>query len=113
MKKATSKKLGLRALNDCVIIEEDPIELTQDKGSGLTKEVVEAIKDSRLVIPETTEFYANKFPFRGTIVAMGPLVKGLEIGDRVMFARLGGQRWAHNEKQMITIREIDIHAVLD
>lgn len=108
-----SSSLGLRALNDYVIIEEEPIELTHDKASGLTEAVVEAIKGSKLVIPDSTEFYANKFPFRGSIVAAGPKVNLVKIGERVMFARLGGQRWTIAKKQMITIHQDDIHAILD
>src|SRR3990167_10270723 len=110
MKKVKSKKFGLTALSNFYIVEEDPIELTPDKGSGLTKEVANAIKGGLLVIPEIGEFYANKFPFVGTIVAKGDETrhKDLKIGTRVMFARLGGQRWQKDDKQYVTIQEDDI-----
>lgn len=114
MKKGTSKKSGLRATNDIVIIEEDPIGLEIDDRSGLTKDVVEAIKSSKLYIPETTEYYANKFPFTGKVVSKGHLCKieNIQIGTHVMFPRMGGMRWQKDGKQMINIKEEDIHAII-
>src|SRR3990167_2752077 len=84
---------GLRALNDMVIIEEEPVDFEVDKPSGLTKDVVEAIKSSLLHIPETAEFYAKKYPCVGKILTIGDKTwYKLEVGTRVVFARQGGLR---------------------
>lgn len=103
----------MRALNDYLIIEEDPIQLEHDNRSGLTKDVVEAIKSSKLYIPDTAEFYANKFPFTGFVKSIGPLCREIKVGDHVMFPRLGGMRWQKDGKQMINIMESDVHAIIE
>lgn len=114
MKKAR-KKSGLRALNNIVIIEEDPIHLERDDRSGLTPSVIKALESSKLVIPETAEFYANKFPFTGIVVSKGDdcKIKEIKVGSHVMFPRHGGMRWQKGDKQMINIKEDDIHGLLD
>lgn len=120
MTKRVKKSSGLKgskivALNDIVIIEEDPIRLERDDRSGLTPLVIEAIKSSKLVLPETTEYYATKFPFTGIVVAKGPdcKIKSLTVGSHVMFPRMGGMRWQRGDKQMINIKEDDIHGLLN
>ena len=109
-----SSKSTLRAINDFYIIEEDPIELTVDKSSGLNKDVVEALRSKKLVLPEIAEHYADKYPFTGRVVSKGDQTKYAEIkvGTHVMFARLGGMRWEENGKQMMNLREKDIHAII-
>jgi co-chaperonin GroES (HSP10) len=113
MKKAKSKKFNLRALNDLYIIKEDSIELTQDETSGLTKDVIGALKEKRLVLPDIGQYFAEKFPCRGVVLSMGPLCReDVKEGDRVVYARLGGQRSTVNGETLITIREGDVHAVI-
>lgn len=114
-KKAVSKKSGLQAINDILIIEEDPIKLEADDRSGLTKDVIKMLERGLLVLPETAKDYANKFPFTGKVVAKGELCRNLniKIGTRVMFPRLGGMRWEIEGKQMINIRESDLHGIFD
>lgn len=113
--KAKSKKSGLQAINDIVIIEEDPIGLEQDDRSGLTKDVIKALKESKLVLPEIASGFADKFPFTGRVVSKGDecRMKEVKIGTHVMFPRLGGMRWEKGGKQMINIRESDLHAVIE
>ena len=111
-KKEKLKSIGLRALNDLVIIKEDPIKPTVDRQSGLTRDVVEAIGSGRLFIPDQAEYALCKFPFTGTIIKAGPKVKTVAVGDHVMFARLGGQRWEEDGQQFLTIRETEIHAII-
>lgn len=114
-KKETSKKSGLQAINDYLIIEEDPIRLERDDRSGLTEDVINAIKDSRIVIPETAEYAANKYPFTGKVISRGTecKIEDIQVGTRVMFPRLGGMRWERDGKQFINISERDIHAILE
>lgn len=112
-KKEKSPKFGLQAINDIVIIEEDVLRLQQDDRSGLTKDVITALKESRLILPDIAEGFADKFPFTGKVVSKGDTCKRKEIniGTHVMFPRLGGMRWQHDGKQMINIKEDDIHAI--
>lgn len=114
-KKVISKKSGLRAINDIVIIEEDPIDLEQDDRSGLTKDVIKALKESKLVIPEIASGFADKFPFTGKVVSRGDncKIKAIKIGTHVMFPRMGGMRWQKDGKQMINIKEEDLHGILE
>lgn len=104
---------SLRALNDFCIIEEDPIELTADDSSGLTADVIDSLKSGKLVLPEIAEGFADKYPFRGRVIAAGPQVKEVALGDRVIFPRLGGMRWKRGNKQYINIRSCDLHAVIN
>lgn len=115
MTKKVKNLSGLRALNDYYIIEEEAIELTVDKQSGLTQDVIDAIETKRIVLPEIASGFADKFPFRGVIVSKGDRTKYEEIqpGTRVMFARLGGMRWNIGDKQYVNIKEADLHAIVD
>lgn len=104
----------MKALNDILILEEEPVDFEVDNPSGLTKEVVKAIKGSKLVLPEQAEFYAKKYPCIGKVVASGSKCKyGIAIGARVLFARMGVMREQVNGKNYVFVRECDIHAVLD
>src|SRR3990167_5752740 len=121
MTKMVKRKSGLRgseaicsfkALNDIVIIAEDPMEPEIDKRSGLNEDVVNSIKDGKLFIPETAQYALEKYPCRGLVMSAGSKCKHVKIGDRVIFARLGGQRMLENGKSYVSIREVDIHAIL-
>ena len=119
-KKVTSQKVGLKAssnlkvLNDICLIEEDPIDYEVDKPSGLSKEVVDMIRQGILFIPQVAEFYAKKYPCTGKLIASGPKCKNaIPLGSRVLFARQGGVRDKINGKDYVIIRECDIHAILD
>jgi len=105
---------GLKALNDIYILEEEPIDFEVDKPSGMTKEVVEALKTALLHIPETAEFYAKKYPCIGKVLDRGDKTRyKLELGTRVVFARGGVQRDQIEGKDYVFVREADLHAILD
>ena len=109
--KLSELKLSLKAINDLIIIEEDPMDM--DSESGMNHDVVSALKDGKLFIPERYEAFATKFPCRGVVISMGSKCDNqVKVGDRVIFARLGGQRMKMNEKTYITIRLKDIHAII-
>lgn len=111
--KAKFKTLGLKALNDIYIIEEDPIDYERDKASGLTGEVVDSIKQGTLVIPETAEFYAKKYPCTGKVLAHGDKCKyNVEPGTRITFGRGGILREQIDGKDYVFMREADILAIL-
>ena len=96
--KALSLSLGLRALNDIYIILEDKME--QYEGT--------------LIIPDAYEFFAKKFPCTGTILSMGAKTRfGLKVGERVVFARLGVQRYKVNGVDLCDVREADLHGTIN
>ena len=105
-------KLSLKAIRDIVIIEEDPIEQIVDSESGLTPEVIDALKTNRLVIPDKYEAFASKFPCTGKVISTGEKCYHVEEGDRVIFARMGGQRTKLDGVTYVTIREKDVHAII-
>lgn len=104
---------GLKVLNDMYVIEEEPVDFEVDKPSGLTSEVVNMVKSGGLILPETAEFYAKKYPCIGKVIAHGDGTKyNLELGSRVLFARHGGLREQVDGHDYVFIRESDIHCVL-
>ena len=112
MKKAKLKKFGLRALNDVLIIREDPIDWEHDKRSGLTKEVVDALKSSKLYVPDTAEDYVKKFPCTGIVLSVGSKCKfEIKAGDHVAYARLGVQRFKWEGENVCVVREADLHGI--
>ena len=114
MKKAKLPKFNLKALNDIYIIEEDPLDVQVASDSGLTKDVASAIKEKRLIIPDAYQDFAVKFPCTGKVMYRGDDTKyNIKIRSRVIFARLGGQRYEIEGKKYINVRECDIHAVLE
>lgn len=113
MKKAKSTTLGLRALSDMVLIQEDPMSVYSDDESGLTADVSKAIKDKKLFIPEAYENFSKKNSCRGTVVARGDEIsKAITVGDRVIFARLGGMRFTMEGQEIVALREKDILALI-
>jgi len=113
MKKVKSAKCNLKAINDIYIVKEDPIDIAGDNASGLTKDVVKALKDKTLFTPETAEFYVNKYPCVGEIIAKGDRTRlDIRIGDRVRVAPFGCVRTSHDGKDIMFVREHDILAIV-
>ena len=110
--KEKSKTHGLKVLNDLLAIKEDAIDFEVDTPSGMTKTVVDSLKSGLLVIPEQGEFYAKKYPCRGEVVAVGSKVKHVEVGNKVVFARMGGMREQIDGQNYVFIREFDVFAVI-
>jgi len=110
--KVSEKICSFRAINDMAIVAEDSMTPEVDDATGLTAEVVNSISAGKLYIPEIAEYALEKYPCRGLIVSAGHLCKHVKVGDRVIFARLGGQRMLENGKSYVAIREVDILAVL-
>lgn len=104
----------MKALNDILILEEEPVDFEVDNPSGLTSDVVSAVKSGLIALPEQAEFYAKKYPCIGKVIASGSKCKyGISTGARVLFARLGVMREQVNGKNYVFVRESDIHAILD
>lgn len=107
-----SRKFNLKALNDIYIIEEDPVETVYD--TGIKAEVTEAIKSGRLFIPEAYKNFAEKYPCKGTVISKGEKCKyEIRVGDKVIYARLGVQRYQLDGKILCDVREADIHGILE
>ena len=114
MTKKTKRMPGLKALNDIYIIEEDPLDWYSETDSNLSKDVVDALKGGLLYVPEAHEDFAKKFPCTGRIVSVGERTKyKLPVGTRVIFARLGVQRYTIDGKQYADVRECDLHGTLE
>lgn len=110
MKKEQSRKFGLKALNDRYIIKEDPITWEADKRSGLTNEVVEALKGSRLYLPDIGEDFARKYPCTGIVLSKGESCKfNIQVGEHVAYARLGVQRFKWEGEDLCVVVEHDLH----
>jgi co-chaperonin GroES (HSP10) len=113
MKKVKSVKCNLKAINDIYIIKEDPIDIAGDSASGLTKDVVKAIKGGKLYTPETAEFYVNKYPCTGEVLAKGDRTRqDIKVGDRVRVAPFGNVRTSHEGQEIMFVREHDILALV-
>lgn len=105
-------KLSFLALNDFYVIEEDPIDFLD---SGMSADVEKALKESKLYLPDAFSSFAEKYPCTGIVVSRGNKTKysEIELGTRVMFARLGVQRYLVNGKSYVNVLESDLHAILD
>lgn len=47
----------------------------------------------------------------GSVVAIGPEVKDVKVGDRILFTRYTGDTVKHNDETLVTLREPDVLAV--
>lgn len=110
--KSSPSMLSLQALNDIYIIEEDQVQTTD---TGLSGEVERAIKESRIIIPDAYQDYTQKFPCTGKVISKGEKTKYAKVlvGTRVVFARLGVQRYKIDGKSYCNCLESDLHAILD
>lgn len=124
-KKAISPKAGskvsnkdsfykLQMIGTKILVEEEPMELTADVKSGLTKEVVEMISNNTLFLPDQGKYMVLKFPFAGTVLSVGGRCKrGLKVGDRIKFATRGNERIEHEGKQFLVMDEQDVHGIYE
>ena len=111
---AQQSKSTLRAINDIYVLEEEAPRPEVDKPSGFTKDVVESISSGKLIIPDTAEYYLNKYPCIGKVIDHGDKVRyNIPVGTKVLFARYGVQRDQVDGKNYVFVREADLHAILD
>ncbi len=111
-KKEKSSLPTLKALNDIYIIEEEPVETVYD--TGVSAIVTEAIKSKKLFIPDAYKDFAEKYPCRGNVIAKGNKCKyDIKVGDKVVYARLGVQRYQHDGKTLCDVRECDLHGIFE
>lgn len=104
-------KARLEAINDLVFVKEDPVEHVYDTGS--TKAVTDALRAGRIVLPDAYKDFSEKYPCRGVITSMGEMCKSeLKIGDRIVFARFGIQRFEHEDQIYCVIRESDVLGIV-
>lgn len=99
----------LQVIGEKVLVEEEPIEATPDKATGLTKEVCESINSGKLLLPEVSEFALMKYPYKGTVLSVGERCRYTKVGDRIHFAQFGVQRFEFQGKQFLVMHEADVH----
>lgn len=107
-------KRNIKVLNDFYCILPDEMALQVDKNSGLTEDVVKAMKSGKLFIPETAEYAAKKQHMSGTVVSYGDKTKyggkDIKIGDRVFFGYFCYAKKKLFNKEYFFMREYDILA---
>ena len=109
---AQSSKSTLKAINDIYIVLEDPVETAYD--TGVSADVTEAIKSGKLIIPEKWQDFSQKYPCKGIVISRGDKCKyPIEVGDRIIYARLGVQRYQIDGKTLCDVRESDIHGTIE
>lgn len=111
MGKSLKSKSFLKAINDIVFIEEDPLETVYD--TGVSSDVTNALKSGLLILPDSHKDFAQKYPCRGTVVAKGDKCKEVNVGDRIIYPRLGVQRFQFDNKIYCSVREDDIHGFIE
>ena len=101
---------NLRVLNDRVLVfpdKEVQIEAT-------TPQVLIALQEKTIVLPEQYESYYLKRPQWGVIVGFGEKCKhAWKIGQEVAFARDGWAKLIYKKTEYFIFKEDDIHATLD
>lgn len=66
------------------------------------------VKKGLIYIPDA----AQSKPQEGEVTAVGPDVKGLAVGDRVLFGKYAGSEVRINDEPYLIIREPDVMVVL-
>lgn len=111
-KKVKSQELApssstLRVLNDLYLVEEDEMAL------DATGAVYEAIKGGTLHIPDAYKAFYEKVPYTGTIIAKGDKVRyDVPIGAKVMYGKFSCQRFNHNGRRLLIVKERDLHGII-
>ncbi|HJS83157.1 MAG TPA: hypothetical protein VJ742_10030 [Nitrososphaera sp.] len=102
-----SSSSTLQVLNDLYLVEEDEMAL------DATGEVYDAIKAGTLHIPDAYKAFYEKVPYTGTVVAKGDKVKyDVPIGAKVMYGKFSCQRFTHNGKRLLIVKEKDLHGII-
>lgn len=107
-----SKKQKLLAFNDIYIVMEDPLETVYD--TGLKKSTTDAIKSGLIILPDSLKNFSEKYPCRGTVISKGEKTRyPIKVGDKIVYARMGVQRYEFHGDMVCDVRECDIHALLE
>ena len=79
----------------------------------------ESVTEGGIIIPDA----AKDKPHKGTVLAVGPgrqsevgawmPIKGLEVGDRVLYTKFAGDVFKHDGEEIILVGERDIIAVIE
>jgi len=77
--------------------------------------VVEPMKQEQktkggIYLPDTA---SKEKPQKGEVIAVGPDFKGVEVGDKSLFAKYGGTEVKMDEKEYIVLGEDDVLAVIE
>jgi len=63
-----------------------------------------------IYLPDTA---SKEKPQQGEVIAVGPDFKGVEVGDKVLFARYGGTEVKMDEEEYLVLGKDDVLAVLE
>lgn len=92
----------LTPLNDCLLVEVDPVE-TYDQHLGLNK----------IILPEKFKYGPIDPPRRGKILSLGKECSGkVKKGDKVVFGKWAGAEFMRKGKKIALVREYDLLAVV-
>ena len=97
------KSNGMKPLNDCVLIEEEPFE-SYDKHVGL----------KHIIVPEKFEHGPKDRTPWGKVLALGDSCRKIvKKGNRVCWGKWAGARFEQGKKVIVLVREDDLLAVDD
>lgn len=109
---AKGEGIMLKVLNDFVLVKPDPVEAQVDNRTGLTTDVVNAIKNSKLVIPDIAQYALKKYPMTGKVITKGPEVSSeIKIGQKVLFGYACYAKFEYEKTEYFSMREKDIICV--
>ena len=86
-------------LGECILVEEEPFE-SYDKHIGL----------KHIVVPDQYEHGPKDRNPWGRVVAIGPKVTGVAVGNRITWGKFSGQRYEKGGKVMVLVLEQDVLA---
>ena len=79
----------------------------------IVKEVIEELKQGKILLAAVSQVRSAKEPIKGTILAMGPKCEPLvEIGDKVLFDWNEAKDVSVDEHKYLVIDEKAIHAII-
>lgn len=87
-------KTEMRPIGDRVIVK--PIEVIGEEVRG------------GIVIPEHT----REKPTQGKVIAVGPKVEGIAVGDEVAYGKYSGSPWSLDDTEYVVLRASDVLMVL-
>ena len=70
----------------------------------------ERISKGGIYIPSTVKEEPQKF---GEVLAIGPKVEGINVGDTIVFAKFGGQSFILENEEYIALMQPEIYCILE
>ena len=97
-------QFNLKVHKDRVLIKPDPV-----KHQGANKDVLEALENGKLVLPDKYEAFYKNLPDTGVVVGIGDQCdREIKIGDRVHFGKLSAAKVQYNNEEFLIVRDYDV-----